>query len=303
MTQANHLSFDDVSRLTAAAEEFNRQGDQYLCVRIRESHMQSYQTDPLRLDCLAVLLCRRGALTANVNLKEYTVRTNSVLVVQPGSLVQMEFANGGRLDMTMLFISTDCLRNINIDINAINIRSLAENRSPIMPLDETEFTRLTRIFELLALTAGDDATPADPFERGLSRSLVGAVFYQLLHSAFVRINADNADTEPSGRRATYVHQFMRLVHLNYTRQRTVAFYATRMCITPKYLTVVIKELTGRSPADWINDFVIIEAKNLLRYSGKNIQQVSNELNFTNQSAFGKYFKHLTGMSPSDYQKS
>ncbi|WP_290101184.1 helix-turn-helix domain-containing protein, partial [Duncaniella muris] len=52
-----------------------------------------------------------------------------------------------------------------------------------------------------------------------------------------------------------------------------------------------------------DDYVILEAKNLLRFSGKNIQQVSYELNFPNQSSFGKYFKHLTGFSPSEYQRS
>ena len=53
----------------------------------------------------------------------------------------------------------------------------------------------------------------------------------------------------------------------------------------------------------IDEFVILEAKNLLRFSGKNIQQIAYELNFPNQSSFGKYFKHLTGMSPSEYQRT
>ena len=61
--------------------------------------------------------------------------------------------------------------------------------------------------------------------------------------------------------------------------------------------------TGRSAAAWIDECVILEAKNLLRFSGKNIQQIAYELNFSNQSSFGKYFKHLTGMSPSEFQKT
>ena len=66
---------------------------------------------------------------------------------------------------------------------------------------------------------------------------------------------------------------------------------------------MVKETTGKSAANWIDDFVLMEAKNLLRYSGKNVQQVAYALNFTNQSSFGKFFKHLTGQSPTEYQKS
>ena len=83
----------------------------------------------------------------------------------------------------------------------------------------------------------------------------------------------------------------------------MAFYASQLYITPKYLSLLIKEATGRSAAEWIDEFVIMEAKNMLRFSGKNVQQVAYDLNFPNQSAFGKYFKHLTGMSPTRFQRS
>ena len=68
------------------------------------------------------------------------------------------------------------------------------------------------------------------------------------------------------------------------------------------MSLIIKEATGRTAAQWIDDYVIMAAKKLLRFSGKNIQQVAYELNFSNQSAFGKYFKRITGMSPTDFQR-
>ena len=93
-----------------------------------------------------------------------------------------------------------------------------------------------------------------------------------------------------------------LVSQHYRKERGVAFYASKLFISPKYLSLIIKESTGQSAARWIDNFVILEAKNLLRFSGKNVQQVAYELNFTNQSSFGKYFKHLTGMSPTKFQR-
>jgi AraC-like DNA-binding protein len=101
----------------------------------------------------------------------------------------------------------------------------------------------------------------------------------------------------------YVQEFMKLVHENFRQERAVGFYAKSLFISPKYLSLIIKEVTGKSAAAWIDERVILEAKNLLKFSGKNVQQIAYELNFNNQSSFGKYFKHLTGMSPTAFQRS
>lgn len=83
----------------------------------------------------------------------------------------------------------------------------------------------------------------------------------------------------------------------------MGFYAEKLHITPKYLSTVIKQNTGKSVNDWIDDYVILEAKALLKSSRMTIQQISDELNFVDQSAFGKYFKRIEGMSPKDYKNS
>ena len=84
---------------------------------------------------------------------------------------------------------------------------------------------------------------------------------------------------------------------------SISVRSDKLFISPKYLSLLVKEATGRSAANWIDEYVIMEAKNMLRFSGRNIQQVTYDLNFPNQSSFGKYFKHLTGMSPTQYQRS
>ena len=79
------------------------------------------------------------------------------------------------------------------------------------------------------------------------------------------------------------------------------FYADKLFVTPKHLSAVLKEISGRTAGEWIDHRVILEAKMLLRTTGMNIQEISLALNFSNQSFFGKYFKHLTGISPRDYR--
>ncbi|MEG0498584.1 MAG: AraC family transcriptional regulator, partial [Alistipes sp.] len=99
----------------------------------------------------------------------------------------------------------------------------------------------------------------------------------------------------------YFKQFMLLLADHYKQERSVTFYARQMCITPKYLTTLIKRLSGKSVSGWIDDYVMLEAKTLLKYSTMGIQEISYYLNFPNQSFFGSYFKRNAGMSPSQYK--
>lgn len=94
--------------------------------------------------------------------------------------------------------------------------------------------------------------------------------------------------------------FIECLQQNYTTQRKIQFYASKLFITPKYLSTAIKEVTGSTAGEWIESFVIEKAKDLLISSNFTIQQISNQLNFSNQSFFGKYFKRCTGISPKTY---
>lgn len=90
---------------------------------------------------------------------------------------------------------------------------------------------------------------------------------------------------------------------HYMQERSVGFYAGQLHLTPKYLTTIIRKTSGRTAAEWIDDYVVLEAKNLLKYSTMSIQEIAYCLNFPNQSFFGKYFRNHTGMPPSAYRMS
>jgi AraC-like DNA-binding protein len=107
---------------------------------------------------------------------------------------------------------------------------------------------------------------------------------------------------PQNKKDELFNSFYRLVLQHYKDSREVGFYADKLCVAPKYLSAVIKETTGKSAFEWITDYVLLEAKSLLKSTNMTIQQISDELNFANQSFFGKYFKRLTGMSPSEYKR-
>jgi YesN/AraC family two-component response regulator len=90
------------------------------------------------------------------------------------------------------------------------------------------------------------------------------------------------------------------VRQNYIKERTIEFYASKLCVSPKYLGQMVMKASGRSALSWINDYIILEAKALLKSKRYNVQEVSFMLNFANPSFFGKFFKSKTGVTPREY---
>ena len=115
----------------------------------------------------------------------------------------------------------------------------------------------------------------------------------------MKMNASQTTT----RSKMVFEQFIRLVGEYHTKYRNVGFYADKLCLTPKYLSKLIKTASGRSAPEWIDSYVILEAKNLLKYSDITIKEIVYRLNFPNQSVFYKFFKARTGMTPSEYRNS
>lgn len=104
------------------------------------------------------------------------------------------------------------------------------------------------------------------------------------------------------RSETLRQRFRELLMEECRMHREVTFYADKLCVTSDYLSKVVREYDGQSAAKWIINAVITEAKILLREPDKTINQIAIELNFPDQSTFGKFFKRNTGLSPLEYKK-
>ena len=97
------------------------------------------------------------------------------------------------------------------------------------------------------------------------------------------------------------HDFFCLIMQHYQEHKDVAFYADKLCITSKYLSMVIKEASGKTAKDWIVEYAILEIKAMLKNSTMNIQEISIKTNFANQSSLGRFFRKHTGMTLTEYR--
>lgn len=299
------INFDLVSGIKSILDDYSQLDGAYLvakfdrAVGVRIGSMPS----AMLVEGMTILLVRSGRISVDINMERVEAEGPALFVVHPSSRICFGRAGNIPAECVVLFMSLKFLKSININMSAFNVPSLVEHKSPVVNISCEEMGLLDKYLELLVRNCEDNVS--QQLAESVGASLVSGLIYELAKIQYKRINVERETV--GGRQRTsrlmYVHDFIELVRAHYAKERSVAFYASKLFISPKYLSLVVKEATGRSAARWIDEFVLMEAKNMLRYSGKNIQQVAYALNFSNQSSFGKYFKHLTGMSPTEYQKS
>ena len=113
------------------------------------------------------------------------------------------------------------------------------------------------------------------------------------------------DVAKEGKNRSYIifDRFMRLLSDNFRRERNVAWYSQQIGVTPKHLSEVVKNVSGRTASYWITSFVLMEIKSLLRNTSYSVKEIADKMNFSSQSFLGKYFKNATGISPSEFRQS
>lgn len=254
----------------------------------------------VRMKAFTVILCIDGTENGTVNLKEMSINKGSLLMTFPNNVLKIE-AGYPTATVRGIMLSQDFMRMLQVDVkNSLPLfMRLAYN--PLVNLTQEQQEDIERYFDLLEnISNNSDLAHRDEIVRGLLMSM----FYRISGTYEQRPQVlDEKERSVRNRREEYFAKFITLLSENFKRERTVGFYAEQMCVTPKYLSLLIKDFSGKSAAEWIDNYVITEAKTLLRYSTMSIQEVAYELNFSSQSFFGKYFKHLTGMSPSEYKLS
>ena len=252
---------------------------------------------PIRFDGLYIGLREKGQARFSINLKEFDVSSNDLVICSPGDLVQASLQDGTHLVQSMM-VSSHFLKEMYISLNSFMPFFASQKEHPVFHLTENEVEELKSYFLLIK----DNVTSDDYFRADTTKRLLAAYLYKLgsiLYRHRPELQAEAA--KPLKREEILFKEFIRLVGEYHRKERRVDFYAEQLFLSPKHFSTVIKKVSGKTAGQWIDDYVILEAKTLLKYSAMSIQEVAYYMNFPNPSFFGKYFKHHTGMSPSEYK--
>ena len=261
-----------------------------------ESQMEAFRF-PSRIDAFVIGVGTEGETRVSFNLQECRLKKDSMFIFGPKNILQVQSTN--QFKAHVIVISPEFLNRINIDTKHMMPLFLQLGKYPCMELTQAESQTLR---SFISLIEQELQGPETTFTTEVVGGLISATIYKLgdmLHHYLAEHPETNSPVH--NRADEYFKQFTQLLGEHYARERSVGFYAQQLCITPKYLTTLIKRISGKSVSDWIDSYVILEAKTLLKYSNMSVQEVAYHLNFPNQSFFGSYFKRNTGMSPSQYK--
>ena len=257
---------------------------------------------PVRFDGFIIFYLKKGHFTVDVNLHSYEVREKSLMIQVPGNIVKISKYNEQRIgDMEMIFvlISKEFMSGIRFDFIKVFQESIRILDNPCITLDDFQMSIANDYFNLARKVVGA------PFSN--KREIIGSLLTSLtyLSTDVWEQQVDEArkknGSQRSARLNQILEQFLALVNEYHCSERGMAFYADKLCLTPKYLSKLIRQASGRSAPEWIDEFVILEAKNLLKYTNLDIKEIVYRLHFPNQSVFYKFFKAHTGMTPSEYR--
>ena len=194
-----------------------------------------------------------------------------------------------------LAFSKSFVNEIQIDLSTSLPVYMRFGKAPVLEVAPQDVDEIRQLFQLIKTMLRSDK---ERYRHEIIRTLFTTAFYII-----TEINQREQPGEiKQGRCEVLFDEFMSLLQQYNKRERNVSFYAKQLNITPKYLSSVVKEVSGKTAARWIDESVILEAKALLKYSGMSIQEIAYHLNFSTQSFFGKYFKQHTGTSPSRYKR-
>lgn len=262
---------------------------------IDNSILSLYTQYPCRLKAEIFVLCMGGTLEATINLSDYTIRENDFITLSPGSIIQINKIEG-KLKLYFMVFSSKFIEGISKTKSIIDLIYITKNH-PILSLPKEFACIYEEFFTLMMKVYYKEHSPYNP---EILKCMLLSILYRLSDMYHERpIRSETALSRSEEICKTFSH----LVIQHYTTERSIAYYAKQMNITPTHLSNTVKHVTGKTVMDIISEVVIVDAKAQLKSTNIPIHVISDSLNFPNVSFFGKYFKRLTGMSPQQYRNS
>ena len=258
---------------------------------------------PCRFHGYMAFFCIKGEFEVEINLKKFTIRKDSMFIYTPGNIVRVTNIDPQEKEsvhFVVVAISEDLMSSTRFDFSKLYNESLRLLESPCVVINENERELCRKYFDLIQ----EVSKMRMPNMRESVAALISSIFYLMGAMWTDRLTAakKNGGEDVSTRSKIVLEDFLLLVRDYHTKERSLSFYADKLYLTPKYLSKLIKSVSGKSAHEWIDSFVILEAKNLLKYSDMSIKSIVYELNFPNQTTFYRFFKTKTGMTPSEYRK-
>lgn len=257
--------------------------------------MLALNAHPRRMTFILVALCTEGNAQFTIDTQRHDVKKNDIIVISDRHVID-EYVASDDVNGLAMMMSVNFFYEVVKDVRDVSLLFLFSRNHPVVSLNEEEVQTFKQYFFFLKKKVADNS---NHFKRDLVRTLVLSMFYDLSNVIY---RVQQVENKRQTRADDIFTRFIKLVEENYKRERRVGWYAEQLSITPKYLSETVKSVSKNTPNEWIDKYVTLEARVLLKTSTLSIKEISDELNFPNQSFLGKFFKEHVGMSPSAYRR-
>lgn len=257
------------------------------------THLEEWQDGPQMITYGAILICRKGKATVNINYKEWHLHEGAVITVFPNDVVELKVKSEASLfDVEMLKYNASLLREASLQLEQTVYSSLREDRcrqdTPVVTnIIDSMFALLKVYFNQSECTCISQLV-----------LLQLKAFFVGFHEYLQRNPQNRPDDEVKSYRVRELfNRFMMLMERDYKLSRDVNYYADLMHITSKYFTNIVRQVAGHTPKTIIDQYVILQLKMQLQRSSQSIKEIAWEYHFTDVSFFCRYFKKHTGLTP------
>ncbi len=251
--------------------------------------------EPTRLNFILMALCKKGRAQYSIDTREQMVKPGDLLFISERHIIDNYMASPD-FECLCIIVSTEFYHGFVQNVKNVSSLLLFSMNNPVVSLTSREIQVYSNYYQTIREKMADNH---HHYRTELVKALLLAMFYDMSNVIW-RVEQTGAKSQT--RADAIFAKFVHLLEENFRQERRVAWYASQLCITPKYLSEVVKQISKRTTNEWIDNYVLLEIRVLLRNSTKSIKQICDELHFPNQSFLGKYFKEHIGVSPSEYRK-
>lgn len=243
-----------------------------------------------------IVLCLYGTMRYTVEGRTYDMRPNDVLIVNDGKIVA-EYSGSYDCKFLSLLGTRMFFHELVADIRELSLLFLFIHNNPLVHLSDQGVQKFRDYYNTIQ---NHMIQPRHRFRRPIITTQLKAMIFDLADELWNQVFSNPSVVQPRVERI--FKQFIALVEENFRVQRRVGWYAAEMGISPKYLSETVKAVSNDTPNKWIDNYVVLELCSLLRNTTLNIREITEKMNFPNQSFLGKYFKEHMGMSPSEFRQ-
>lgn len=294
-----HFTLAEVKRMMNIDDGLN---DDFLIYNfdkgITAHELNEHFKGPVRADVIGLVVMYEGEAHVNINTRSFVVGKNMALMIIPSSIYKIECSDNAR--GFIFAVSTSLLHfDMNISFGSVVPIGLQMYNNPCFTITETAGKILGKYIDLIYSLVKNGS-----YDINVMRGQLSSLFFFMnsIMEKYVnerQLNSNSCDN----RNSRLMSDFIKLLTENFRTEHRIAFYADKLCLTPKYFSSLIKQTSGKSASDWIDGIIISEAKLLLLYSDLSVQQIAYQLSFPTASFFGTYFKRHTGMTPGDFRSN